>query len=86
MAVILGTGAYRYEVIDSWAKLPPGQEFNADVAAVGVDKQDNVYAFNRGAHPMVRASTATATSCAPGARASSAARTACTWRPTTRSG
>src|SRR5207249_3154508 len=26
---------------------------NADVAAVGVDKQDRVYAFNRGHHPMV---------------------------------
>ena len=53
MAVILGTGAYRYEVDDDWAKLPPGQEFNADVAAVGVDAQDQVYAFNRGEHPMV---------------------------------
>ena len=52
MAVILGTGAYRYEVSDNWAKLPPGREFNADVAAVGVDAQDRVYAFNRGAHPM----------------------------------
>jgi hypothetical protein len=53
MPVILGTGAYRYEVIDNWAKLPPGREFNADVAAVGVDAQDRVYAFNRGGHPMV---------------------------------
>src|SRR6185312_14140875 len=53
MAVILGTGAYRYEVGDNWAKLPPGREFNADVAAVGVDAQDQVYAFNRGPHPMV---------------------------------
>ena len=53
MAVILGSGAYRYEVVDNWAKLPPGREFNADVAAVGVDAQDRVYAFNRGAHPMV---------------------------------
>ena len=53
MAVILGTGAYRYEVVDDWAKLPPGREFNADVAAVGVDAQDRVYAFNRGQHPMV---------------------------------
>jgi len=52
MAVILGTGAYRYEVVDNWAKLPPGREFNADVAAVGVDTQDQVYAFNRGAHPV----------------------------------
>ena len=52
MPEILGTGAYRYETDDTWAKLPPGQEFNADVAAVGVDAQDRVYAFNRGRHPM----------------------------------
>ena len=52
MSVTLGTDGYRYEVIDNWAKLPPGMEFNADVAAVGVDKNDNVYAFNRGKHPM----------------------------------
>ena len=53
MTVILGAGAYRYEVVGNWAKLPPEQEFNADVAAVGVDTQDRVYAFNRGLHPMV---------------------------------
>src|SRR5215470_8649245 len=53
MAEILGTGTYRYEVVNDWAKLPPGQEFNADVAAVGVDAQDRVYAFNRGRHPVV---------------------------------
>jgi DNA-binding beta-propeller fold protein YncE len=52
MAVVLGTDGYRYEVNDGWAKLPPGMEFNADVAAVGVDQHDNVYAFNRGKHPM----------------------------------
>jgi hypothetical protein len=53
MPVVLGAGDYRYEVHDSWAKLPPGREFNADVAAVGVDARDQVYAFNRGRHPMV---------------------------------
>jgi hypothetical protein len=37
MSVVLGTDGYRYEVSDNWAKLPPGMEFNADVAAVGVD-------------------------------------------------
>ena len=52
MAVVLGTDGYRYEVNEGWAKLPPGMEFNADVAAVGVDRHDNVYAFNRGQHPM----------------------------------
>ena len=40
-------------MVNDGAKLPPGREFNADVAAVGVDAQDRVYAFNRGAHPMV---------------------------------
>jgi DNA-binding beta-propeller fold protein YncE len=53
MAVMLGTGAHRYEVVSDWAKLPPGYEFNADVAAVGIDALDRVYAFNRGKHPMV---------------------------------
>ena len=53
MPVVLGAGAYRYEVHDGWAKLPPGREFNADVAAVGIDAQNRVYAFNRGRHPMV---------------------------------
>src|SRR4029450_7074340 len=53
MAVMLGTGAHRYEVVSDWAKLPPGYEFNADVAAVGIDAQDRVYCFNRGKYPMV---------------------------------
>src|ERR1700737_4252216 len=52
MPVVLGTGGYRFEVVDDWTNMPPGMEFNADVAAVGVDKDDNVYAFNRGKHPM----------------------------------
>ncbi len=72
MPVILGTGAYRYEVVDGWAKLPPEREFNADVAAVGVDGQDRVHAFNRGRHPMVVFD-----------RDGNFARTASTWRPTT---
>jgi len=52
MSVVLGTDGFRYQVADDWAKLPEGWAFNADVAAVGVDRNDNVYAFNRGAHPM----------------------------------
>jgi len=53
MPVILGSGEHRYEVMADWARLPPGWAFDADVAAVGVDRQDRVYAFNRGAHPMI---------------------------------
>ncbi len=37
MSVILGSGAYRYEVVDNWAKLPPGREFNAEVKAVRLE-------------------------------------------------
>jgi DNA-binding beta-propeller fold protein YncE len=51
-AVTLGTAGFRYEIVDDWAKLPEGWAFN-DVAAVGVDRHDNVYCFNRGAHPMI---------------------------------
>ena len=51
MSVILGSGNYRYRVIENWAKLPDGWEFN-DVGAVAVDSKDQVYVFNRGEHPM----------------------------------
>ena len=50
--VILGEGEYRFRVMPSWAKLPDGWDFR-DVASVTVDRHDNVYVFNRGAHPMI---------------------------------
>jgi DNA-binding beta-propeller fold protein YncE len=50
--VTLGTANYTYEVVENWAKLPAGWGFK-EVAAVGVDAHDNVYAFNRGEHPMM---------------------------------
>jgi len=53
MPVVLGTDGYRYQVAEDWAKLPDGWKWDADVAAVGVDAHDNVYAFSRGAHPMI---------------------------------
>ena len=52
MATILGSGQYRYEVIENWAKLPDGWSFK-DVAAVATDHEDRVYVFNRGEHPMI---------------------------------
>jgi len=52
MPVVLGDGEYRYEVADQWAKLPDGWSL-PDVAAVGVDRKDRVYVFNRGEHPMI---------------------------------
>jgi hypothetical protein len=53
MSIVLGTDGYRYEIVDDWAKLPPGFALDADCAAVGVDRRDNVYVFNRGPHPML---------------------------------
>jgi DNA-binding beta-propeller fold protein YncE len=52
MSVVLGAGEYTYRVAEGWAKLPDGWVFG-DVPAVGVDKNDRVYAFNRGEHPVV---------------------------------
>jgi DNA-binding beta-propeller fold protein YncE len=52
MAAILGSGEHRYRVVENWAKLPDGWEL-MDAAAVAVDSKDQVYVFNRGAHPMI---------------------------------
>lgn len=52
MTTILGSGQFRYEVIENWAKLPDGWIFK-DVAAVATDSKDRVYVFNRGEHPMI---------------------------------
>ncbi len=49
---ILGSGAFRYRVLANWGELPPGWRYG-DVAAVGIDRQDNVHVFNRGPHPMI---------------------------------
>jgi DNA-binding beta-propeller fold protein YncE len=51
-SVILGTGDFRYRVLDGWGELPDGWEL-MDVAAVAVDHKDRVYVFNRSEHPMI---------------------------------
>jgi hypothetical protein len=48
----VGDGAYAYEPVENWAKLPPGWSFK-EIGGVGVDNNDNVYVFNRGEHPMI---------------------------------
>jgi len=50
--IIVGSGDYKYRIIENWAKLPDGWSFK-EVGAVGCDKNDNVYVFNRGEHPMM---------------------------------
>jgi hypothetical protein len=52
MTITMGSGEHTYSPQEGWAKLPPGLEFG-DVAAVGVDRHDNVFCFNRGPHPMI---------------------------------
>ena len=48
----VGNGEYTYEPVENWAKLPPGWSFK-EIGSVGVDRNDNVYVFNRGEHPMM---------------------------------
>jgi DNA-binding beta-propeller fold protein YncE len=47
-----GTGKYQYEVVDNWAKRPVKWPF-VEVADVAVDKDDNVFVFNRSDHPIM---------------------------------
>ncbi len=50
---ILGSGEFTYEVSgDEWGDLPDGWEYN-DATAVAVDSKDDVYVFNRSAHPVI---------------------------------
>ena len=51
MAAIVGSGDYRYEVNEDWARLPDG--WHAPMAAVTVDSQDRVYGFNRGERSVI---------------------------------
>jgi len=52
MTATFGSGDYTYRVVDGWAKWPEDWQLG-DVAGVGVDGNDRVYAFHRGDHPMV---------------------------------
>ncbi len=45
--------ALPYKVVDNWAKLPKGWNFG-ETSGVAVDKNDNVWIFNRGTHPIIQ--------------------------------
>ncbi len=47
-----GSGKYTYELVDGWAKYPKDWSI-LDVGGIAIDKQDKVYVFNRGAHPLI---------------------------------
>src|SRR6266576_5575958 len=40
-------------VVKDWAKLPAGWNFG-ECAGVAVDKDDNVWVYNRGKHPVIQ--------------------------------
>ena len=41
-----------HKVVKNWAKLPAGWNFG-ECAGVAVDKDDNVWVYNRGKHPVI---------------------------------
>jgi DNA-binding beta-propeller fold protein YncE len=45
-------GNASYVAVEHWEKLPSGWSF-VEVAGVATDSQDNVFVFNRGAHPVI---------------------------------
>jgi hypothetical protein len=50
-------GEWTYEPVEGasaegWGRLPEGWSFK-EIGTVGVDRNDNVYVFNRGEHPMI---------------------------------
>lgn len=48
----LGKNKLEYEVLEGWEQLPEGWSF-VEVAGVATDSKGRVYAFNRGAHPVI---------------------------------
>lgn len=42
-----------HQLVTDWAKLPVGWNFG-EVSGVATDKQDNVWVFNRGLHPVMQ--------------------------------
>ena len=52
MATLYSAGEYRYELVDSWAKLPKGYGFH-DIGGIAIDRKDCVYVLNRSQHPII---------------------------------
>ncbi len=49
---VLGAGAFRFETVPDWPRLPAGMGLK-EVAAVAVDREDRVFLFTRGDHPIM---------------------------------
>jgi hypothetical protein len=50
--MIVGEGAFQYELVEGWEQLPSGWS-HGDVAGVATDSEDRVYVFNRSEHPLI---------------------------------
>ena len=50
--MIVGSGEFRYELVEGWERLPTGWR-HGDVTSVVTDAQDRVYVFNRSEHPVI---------------------------------
>jgi DNA-binding beta-propeller fold protein YncE len=51
MAIRVGEGEFRYELVEDWAQLPAGVDL-ADVSDIAIGADDEVYVFNRGTDPI----------------------------------
>lgn len=52
MPEVYGTGDFRYDFVENWAKLPSGMTFK-ECPGVAVDSQDNVFILTRGEEPII---------------------------------
>jgi DNA-binding beta-propeller fold protein YncE len=52
MAETFGSGDFRYNFVEDWAKLPSGMSFQ-ESPGVAVDSSDNVYILTRGENPII---------------------------------
>jgi DNA-binding beta-propeller fold protein YncE len=52
MGVTLGNGAFSYEIVEGWPKIPANMSLG-DVAGAVVDSKDNIYLYTRGENPVV---------------------------------
>lgn len=50
--VTFGSGDFRYELVDDWARVPRDWSF-VDVGGIGIDGDDNVYVLNRSDRPVI---------------------------------
>jgi len=47
-----GTGKYKYELVEGWAKYPNDWSL-LDIAGLAIDSNDQLYVYNRSAHPLL---------------------------------